>query len=105
MESNLLKDMGKRLSDKRKELGITQEKLAEKMSVSIQMISNMEQGKKAIRPENLVKICKVLNISADYVLTGEKSAQEMNTLNDKIAKLSDRDISLVENIVNYLSKN
>lgn len=105
MDSNLLKDMGKRLSDKRKELGITQEKLAEKMSVSIQMISNMEQGKKAIRPENLVKICNVLNISADYVLTGEKSAQELNTLNDKIAKLSDRDISLVENIVNYLSKN
>ena len=43
-------------------------KIADLMDVSIQMISNLELGKKAIRPENLVKVCVILGVSADYIL-------------------------------------
>lgn len=105
MESTLLKNMGQRLSLKRKQLGITQEKLAEQMQVSIQMISNMEQGKKAIRPENLVKVCDILNISADYVLAGKIIEKDASELTNKILNLSDRDLSLVETIVDFLDEN
>lgn len=105
MESTLLKDMGQRLSLKRKQLGITQEKLAEQMQVSIQMISNMEQGKKAIRPENLVKVCNILNISADYVLAGKKIDKNADELTNKILNLSERDLYLVETIVDFLIEN
>ena len=66
-DEKLLKEIGVRINARRKELGFTQEQLAEQMEVSIQMISNLELGKKAIRPENLVKLCSVLNISADYI--------------------------------------
>lgn len=71
MEYNeFLKNIGIRIRKKRKELGYTQEQLAEQMGVTIQMISYAEQGKKAMRPENIVKICDILNMSADYLLTG-----------------------------------
>ena len=69
MENNqFLKDLGSRASSRRKALGYTQEQLAERINVSVQMISNMESGKKAIRPENIVKLCIALEVSADYLL-------------------------------------
>ena len=100
MEDNMfLKEMGKRVSIRRKSLNLTQEALAEKMNVSIQMISNLELGKKAIRPENLAKLCGILNISADYLLTGTKVNNSADTLTDKIRLLPDDKIDLVNSIV------
>ena len=72
----LLKQIGARISARRRELNITQEQLAEKMDVSIQMISNLEGGKKAIRPENLIKLCLSLDVSADYILRGMRADYE-----------------------------
>lgn len=98
----LLKEIGKRINLKRKELNLTQEQLAEKMDVSIQMISNLEQGKKAIRPENLIKVCKALNISADYILLGVKSNQEIGAFYEKYSSLSPKKQNLIEALVNEL---
>ena len=57
-DDKLLKEMGARINARRRELKMTQETLAEKMDVSVQMISNLELGKKAIRPENIIKLCE-----------------------------------------------
>ena len=69
MTSAELKDIGKRISSRRKQLNYTQEQIAEKMDVSIQMVSNLERGIKAIKIENLIKISEILKISTDYILT------------------------------------
>lgn len=61
-ETAFLKEMGQRIMLRRKSLRLTQEELAEKIDVSTQMISNLELGKKAIRPENLAKVCDVLDV-------------------------------------------
>lgn len=45
---NLLKDMGKRIFDRRKQLNMTQETLAELAHVTPQTISTAELGQKAI---------------------------------------------------------
>ena len=57
--------------DRRKRLGLTQEALAEKGEVTTQFVSYAESGKRAMRPENLLKISSALEVSADYLLTGE----------------------------------
>ena len=49
MNKKLFEDIGKRVKKRRIELGYTQEYLAEKMDVSIQMISGTESGKKALK--------------------------------------------------------
>lgn len=85
--SNLLKEIGLRINKRRKELAITQEQLAEMMDVSVQMISNLELGKKAIRPENLVKVCAALNISADYILRGKRNDLDIVSYSEKYKKL------------------
>ena len=53
---NLLNDMGQRLSKRRKQLGLTQEQLAEKAKTTTQTISTAETGRKALRPENILNI-------------------------------------------------
>ena len=87
-DAEFLREMGQRIMVRRKALQLTQEELAERLGVSTQMISNLELGKKAIRPENLVKICKILDVSADYILTGRSSEQSLSTVVKKFATLS-----------------
>ena len=56
MNTEDLKKIGVRIVERRKELKLTQEQIAERMNVSIQMISNIERGNKAIKIENLLKL-------------------------------------------------
>lgn len=58
MNKKLFEDIGKRVKKRRIELGYTQEYLAEKMDVSIQMISGTESGKKALKLENFINFVK-----------------------------------------------
>lgn len=94
----LLKEIGVRIYERRKALGYTQEQIAEMMDVSIQMISNLERGNKAIRIDNLLKISKILKVSTDYILTGEQCESE---LSEKLNKLSKRDYRLVCQMVDF----
>ena len=103
MEKVDLKEIGTRIAKLRKQKGLTQEYLAEKMDVSIQMISNLECGKKAIRPENLAKVCRVLDISADYILTGvNTNNQEINIIAEKLMKLSNKEFEIVSDLIDYM---
>ena len=101
-----LHEIGKRIQFCRKGLGYTQEQLSEKMNVSIQMISNMERGNKAIKIDNLVKLSKVLNVSADYILTGKQNDNDRRNLCLKISKLSEKDRKTISVLIDhFLSQN
>jgi len=103
-DEKLLKEIGIRINAKRKERGLTQEQLAEMMDVSIQMISNLELGKKAVRPENLVKLCNALNVSADYILRGSRSELEIDSFFKKYRALSVDKQVLIDRIIDSWSK-
>lgn len=94
-----LKAIGARIQDLRKLQGYTQEQLAERMHVSIQMVSNLERGNKAIRIENLIRLSRILDISTDYILTGEEPRGASQALSDRIARLPERQRKLVELLV------
>lgn len=101
-ENTLLRQMGERIFQKRKAMKLTQEQLAEQVGVSTQMISNLECGKKAIRPENLIKICHALGISADYVLTGNKTNTAIDEIVNKISTLSPEELQMVSTMIDYM---
>lgn len=103
MESKIfLKEMGVRICQQRKNKHLTQEELAEMIDVSTQMISNLETGKKAVRPENLSKICSALEISADYILTGTERIVSQDPVYQKIASLTDRERSILSELIAYM---
>ena len=103
-DEKLLKSIGARIHTRRKELGLTQENLAECMEVSIQMISNLELGKKAIRPENLIKLCNALNVSADYILRGQRADWEAIDFMERYLRLSCENQQLLERLAEKLAK-
>lgn len=76
-------EMGKRISTRRKGLGMTQEGLAEKAGLTSQTISTAETGTKALRPQNIVKLCKALETSADYLLFGKSPAWIWDSCQEK----------------------
>ena len=99
-----LTDMGLRISKRRKELKLTQEQVAEKMEVSLQTISCIELGKKAIRPENLANLCAVLDITADYILVGKKNENQLVGIIKKLALLPDDDMIMIEQLTDHFLK-
>ena len=94
-----LQDIGNRITELRKRLGWTQEELAEKADLTPQFVSYAESGKRAMRPENLLKLSKALNVRADYLLTGEIIDKDLLILSDKIKQLAPSQIRIIENIV------
>lgn len=96
-----LTGIGKRIQIRRKQQGYTQEQLAEMMNVSIQMVSNLERGNKAIRIDNLINLSQILDISTDYILTGKETKYDIQALTTHIAQLPDRDRKMVEMLVDY----
>lgn len=104
-DATFLMDMGERIAKRRKELNLTQEQLAESINLSLQSISCIELGKKAIRPQNLVNLCNTLNVSTDYILTGKKEVKQLEGVFKRLAVLSESDYAMVENLVEHLYKN
>lgn len=97
---DLLKGMGSRLTARRKQLRLTQEELAERADMTTQTISTAETGRKALRPANIVKLCKALEISADHLLFGETSSGDVLILSDKVSQLSPDQYRHLEDIIN-----
>ena len=96
-----LKQIGIRICELRQRAGITQEKLSELMDVSIQMISNMERGNKAVKISNLMKLSEIFGVSTDYILTGRDVSPDAD-ISEKISHLSETDIKLIADLVERL---
>jgi transcriptional regulator with XRE-family HTH domain len=65
--------VGERIRQIREELQMNQEQLAERASLSKGFLSDVENNKRNIGSENLLKIANVLGASVDYLLRGEIS--------------------------------
>lgn len=94
-----LEQIGHRITERRKKLGLTQEALAEKGDMTTQFVSYAESGKRAMRPENLLKMSSALGVSADYILTGDIVDKDYFLLSEKMQKLTPSQLRLIENII------
>ena len=94
-----LAEIGNRIAERRKKLGLTQEGLAEQSNVTTQFVSYAESGKRAMRPENLLKVANALGVSADYILTGNIIDQDILLMNEKLKQLSPSQFRIIEAIV------
>lgn len=67
-------EFGKRLQNTRKALGITQEELADRISVDRNHITRMERGIRVCSIDLLVELAAALEVSTDYLLVGTSSS-------------------------------
>ena len=103
-DKQFLIEMGNRIAKRRKELQLTQEQLAEAIDLSLQSISCIELGKKAVRPENLANLCSYLNISSDYILYGKRDSQQMTEVITKLSGLKPEEYQAVQALIELLYK-
>jgi len=62
--------IGERIKERRRELGITQEKLAEKLDVSYQQVQRYEKGSNALNTEKLQIMASCLNVPIGFFFEG-----------------------------------
>ena len=98
--------MGSRLKQRRKRLGLTQEELAEKVDVSVNHISAVENSKENLSINLLLKLCECLNTTPDYVLLGTSHSQsDPDRLIETVKLCDSNDIALLTHMAEYLIRN
>lgn len=63
--------IGKRIHKIRLQNEYTQAEFAEEIDISVNFLSEIENGKKGLSHDTLTKICLRMNVSADYILFGK----------------------------------
>lgn len=69
-------DMAKRLADRRRNAGLTQEALAEKLEVSRQAVSKWERSESSPDTDNLIALADLYGVSLDELLYGDVTDAE-----------------------------
>lgn len=72
-----------RLYEIRKNAGMTQSELAEKLDVSRQAISRWEMGTAKPEFENLIAISNIFDVSIDYLLKGSETVHDVTAQRDE----------------------
>lgn len=62
--------IGKRIKEKRKQAGLTQEQLSEKIGVTVGYVSQCERGISKINLEKLSEIADILGADMSFFVTG-----------------------------------
>lgn len=67
-ESQDLIEIGNRIRNRRQEIGMSQEKIAEKAGISINTVSRIEGGQSAMSIEIFIKMIHILGVDANELL-------------------------------------
>lgn len=103
----LNKQIGERCRKAREAAGYTQEQLADQIGVSTQFLSDSERGITGMSVTTIIKLCGVLNISADFLLMGMENPDETESplsIYARIKRLSPQERELVEEVTNLMIK-
>ena len=79
---------GERLRGRRKELGLTQNYVAEQAGITLRFYQMVERGEKCVSLDTLIHLSKALQISIDYLLFGGLSLPADNPLAETLSALS-----------------
>ena len=109
MKSNKKLDIDKILGEIFKEYRLknklTQEKIAEKLGISVKYISRIENGTGGVKVETLVNYMNILSISPNVIfekLIVNENLKSQMQLSKKVSELSDDKINFVISIIDLL---
>ena len=67
-----LKETGKRIQNLRKQKGMTQEQLAEKLNISVSNLGKIETGYSGVSIDLVIEMAMFFGVSLDYLLLGRE---------------------------------
>lgn len=111
VEKKYRKSIGKKIKLARSQTDYTQEKLAEKLSLSARYISQLERGVAFGSATTIVNLCKALHINSDFLFS-DIIKSKSPTINDLIEQnflenylqLNDYNKDIIHSMTNELLK-
>ena len=100
-------EIGGRVLSRRKELKLTQEDLSKLTEISINQISNIENGHSVPTVDTIVKLSRALKTTPDYFLLGAAKSIDGATINriaEKAMLGNDKQQNLIYEIISVLLK-
>ncbi len=92
-------DFGTMLKKLRKDAGMTQQQLADRLWLTKATVSYYEQSLRFPSPEILVKLAGVFHVTTDFLLGMEDKKQTIN-----VDGLTEEDIAFLQNAIELLRK-
>lgn len=94
------KQLGKRIAQRRHELGLKQCILAEKTGISNNYLSNIENGRSIPSLETFSDICIALSITPDYLLLGAMRVDNIpQSILNNLKLCDDYSLSVIDDII------
>ena len=100
------KEVGRRMSKRRKELGLKQYQVCEMIDVNYKYISNLETGRSAPSLDVIMRLCEALQTTPDYFLLGSDKGKTVisdSTLLEKISVLDSKSKAIVSGVIDLLN--
>ncbi len=95
--------LGMRIANRRKQMGIKQNVLAEQLDISNNYLSGIERGKENPSLEIIIKICNALQVTPDYLLLGNMHSNNIpQNITEGLRLCSNEDIELIMGILQIL---
>lgn len=99
MKKNFDPAIGQRIREKREMLGFSREYVAEQAEMSPSFLADMELGVKGFSASTLIKLCKVLGLSADYILFGSECTLDYTKAAELLSGLDPKYLPYVEELL------
>ena len=105
--------IGNKIAALRKSKGMTQEKLAEKLDISIKHCSSVERGLSCLSLEKLIEVSKIFDVSLDFLIKEDYVVQDVHTqicteLPQSIIEIlqsqDEKEISLLQEYLRFYNK-
>lgn len=91
--------IGQRIRDKREMLGYSREYVAEQAEMSPSFLADVELGVKGFSASTLIKLCRVLGLSADYILFGNEHPIDYSSAAELLSGLDKKYLPHVEELL------
>lgn len=107
-KEDILKVIGAKLQQARRDKGYTQEYVAEQIDKSVDILRSIENGRSVGSVETLLNICNALEITLDYIfadLLNKKGEILDNKLYEDFQELDLKEKGLINTMIEYMKKN
>ena len=99
------KRIGRRIKERREQLGLTQAEFAEQLGVATNYISTVERGASFPRCENLIAILNGLETSADAIfcdVLDHSAAYQASTLSERLGRIPAKEQKRILEVVDLM---
>ena len=96
--------IGRRLTERRRALGLRQCELAERASLSDKYISNIERAYSIPSIEVILRLCEALDTTPDHILLGaaDPDGDRRHKVAGKLTLVDDSQLPLLEKIIDAM---